>query len=113
MRREVFETNSESGVSSLTSDGRNLMTQKPSTPRDKKKTRRFVAGKHTSVSKNDIRRKYAQMYIDALNSGNVPIFKKNLKDFAISDIVLVTRNISPSGMFLPSYVEVCLLFVKR
>lgn len=72
----------------------------------KKKNRKPVPGKHTSVAKNDIRRTYAQCYIDALNSGNVPFFKKSLQDFCMPDCVLITRNVSPSGMVFPQHVEV-------
>lgn len=72
----------------------------------KKVNRRAVPGKHSTVAKNDIRRGYAQAYIDALNSGNIPVFKKSLLDFCMPDCVLITRNISPTGMVFPSLVEV-------
>lgn len=91
-----------------------MISQAPRTttnPREfKKKNRKFVPGKHTSVAKNDLRRGYAQAYIDALNSGNIPFFKKSLLDFCMPDCVLITRNVSPSGMVFPSHVEVPLAY---
>jgi len=70
-----------------------------------RKRKHFVPNKATSVSKNDIRRTYAQSYIDGLNSGNIPIFSKSISDMCVPDVVLITRNYSQTGMFLPSVTQ--------